>query len=69
MSVSQQEAGIVTNTQGEIVILLPMGPISRKVEGSSGHDHEEVLVDDPDLGRPVGRIQPAGETVYKHPYE
>ncbi len=69
MSVNQQEAGIVNSPDGYKVILLPPGPIRRKIDGSSGHQHDEVLVDDPVLGRPVGRIQTGGGTVYKHPYE
>lgn len=57
--VSQQEQGFVTNAQGERVILLPSGPIRPNLEtvGTSGTVYSHVLVDSPDLGRPVAHMQ------------
>lgn len=69
MAVSEREAGIVRTQDGNTVILLPPGPIRRKVEGSSRYEHDEVLVDDPDLRRPVGRmLMGSGGTIYKQTY-
>lgn len=63
------EKGIVTNAEGETVILLPSGPIRGTVEGESGREFYHVLVDDADLGRPVSRLIDESGNVYNHPYE
>jgi hypothetical protein len=52
----EKQTGIVQK-EGETVILLPAGPIRSKVEGASGQTYDQVLVDDPDLGSPVQKIQ------------
>jgi hypothetical protein len=63
--VSPHEQGFVRNQKGEIVILLPEGPICSglTVTGDSGTVYSHVLVDAPDLGRPVGRLMPPAEPV------
>lgn len=66
MAVSEREAGIVINVEGNQVILLPPGPISGTVTGESGVEHTHVLIDSPELGRPIGKIVPS-EVVFEHP--
>ncbi len=66
MAVSPKEAGIIMNAEGEPIILLPPGPISGTVTGESGAEYNHVLVDSPDLGRPVGKIVPP-TVVFEHP--
>lgn len=56
MPVNVFESGIITNKEGETVILLPPGPIRSKIEGSSGVIYAQTLVDDPHLGRPTHKI-------------
>lgn len=67
MSVKLKESGIITNSEGEKVILLPSGPIIKgKVQGAF-EEHEYIMVDDPDLGRPTKKILPS-KILYKRPY-
>lgn len=62
-----RERGIITTKNGETIILLPPGPIRERSKGGSGEDHETVLFDDPELGRPTRRIQP-DKVVHKQQY-
>jgi len=50
--------GVVRNKEGEVVILLPAGPIRSTVVGTSGTVYENMLHDDPQLGRPTAKIEP-----------
>ena len=50
--------GFVRNKEGEVVILLPSGPIRSTVVGTSGIVYENILHDDPNLGRPTAKIEP-----------
>jgi len=64
-TITSQQSGIVQGKEGGTVILLPAGPIRSTVEGASGVAYEQVLVDDPELGQPVHRIQ-AADVVYSY---
>jgi hypothetical protein len=50
--------GIIRNKEGEVVILLPAGPIRSTVTGESGTIYDQTLHDDPTLGRPTAKIEP-----------